>query len=66
MPQYDVTFVANVTADERITATSEDEARLLAQEMINDQKVGEHKLDLDWDIEEVVLVEEKDTKAVTS
>jgi hypothetical protein len=66
MPQYDVTFVANVTADERITATSEDEARFLAQEMINDQKVGEHKLDLDWDIEEVVLVEEKDTKAVTS
>lgn len=66
MPQYEVTFVANVTADERITATSEDEARCLAQEMINDQKVGEHKLDLDWDIEEVVLVEEKDTKAVTS
>jgi hypothetical protein len=65
MREYDVTFIANVVANERVTADSESEARSIAQQMIEDQEVGEHKLDLSWDIEEVELVEE-DTDEVTS
>jgi hypothetical protein len=66
MREYDVTFIANVVVNERVTADSESDARSIAQQMIEDQEVGEHKLDLSWDIEDVTEVEEEDTEAVTS
>jgi hypothetical protein len=63
MAKYDVTFIANVVVDERIEAESEEEAREKAQVMIDEQNVGEHKLDLDWDIEEVELAGDEDLEA---
>jgi len=63
MAKYDVTFIANVVVDERIEAESEEEAREKAQVMIDEQNVGEHKLDLDWDIEEVELADDEDLEA---
>jgi hypothetical protein len=58
MPQYDVTFIADVSVTERITAASKVQAREFAQKLINDTNVGEKKLDLDWEIEDIDRIEE--------
>jgi hypothetical protein len=56
MAKYDITFIAEVVVNERVEAESEEKARDKAQEMIDNQNVGENKLDLDWEIVDTELV----------
>ena len=46
-----VDFSANVYVTEEIEANSIEAAEIIAQEMIDNKNIGEHKLDLEWEFQ---------------
>jgi hypothetical protein len=55
---YKVKFGAHIEAEEMIKASSHQEAREKASAMAGRFEVGEHQLEVDWDIDGVELTDE--------